>query len=304
MDEETVRPLSVIGAPSSAGAYGPGQERAPAVFRAHGLLDRLAAAGREVVDWGDGRQVRWRPDETRPEAANAGSAANVASELADNVAAAIARGHDVLVLGGDCTVELGTVIGAQRDGASVALAYIDMDADLHTPATAEGFLDWMGVAHLLGIEGTTDELASLGRRRPILQPDAVRLLAAGNITPPEQATIDRLGVHVETLQTVVAAPADVLSRTSSWAQAYDRLLVHVDIDVLDNDQFPIAENQDRRGGLQLAQLAALVVELCSHPNFRALTVCEVNPDHAPDEQRSFKQLVDMIVSALRAAPVS
>lgn len=42
--------LSVIGAPTSAGAFGPGQERAPAAFRTHGLLDALQARGLDVVD--------------------------------------------------------------------------------------------------------------------------------------------------------------------------------------------------------------------------------------------------------------
>jgi arginase len=65
-----------------------------------------------------------------------------------------------LVLGGDCTVELGTVAGAFGHGPSIGLVYIDLDTDLNTPeSTADGALDWMGVAHLLGIEGSATELA-------------------------------------------------------------------------------------------------------------------------------------------------
>ena len=59
----------------------------------------------------------------------------------------------MLVLGGDCTVELGTVAGAIRSGTTVGLAYIDLDADLNTPETGDGILDWMGVAHLLDVPG-------------------------------------------------------------------------------------------------------------------------------------------------------
>jgi len=44
------RPLRLLAAPSSAGAYGPGQERAPAAFRWHGLLPALTAAGPDVED--------------------------------------------------------------------------------------------------------------------------------------------------------------------------------------------------------------------------------------------------------------
>lgn len=37
------------------------------------------------------------------------------------------------MIGGDCTVELGTVAGALRDTTSVGVVYIDLDTDLNTP---------------------------------------------------------------------------------------------------------------------------------------------------------------------------
>lgn len=52
------RPLGLIGVPSSAGAYAPGQEQAPAALREAGLVERLTSAGIEVVDHGDG--AVWR----------------------------------------------------------------------------------------------------------------------------------------------------------------------------------------------------------------------------------------------------
>jgi len=44
------RRLDVVGAPSSAGACAPGQERAPAAIRAAGLLASLAERGVAVTD--------------------------------------------------------------------------------------------------------------------------------------------------------------------------------------------------------------------------------------------------------------
>jgi arginase len=54
--------LGLLGIPSSAAAHGPGQEKAPAALRRAGLPERLAAAGVQVVDYGDLPVVRWRPD--------------------------------------------------------------------------------------------------------------------------------------------------------------------------------------------------------------------------------------------------
>jgi arginase len=62
--------LTVLGVPTSAGAFAPGQELAPAALREAGLLDRLSAEGVEVADLGDSPVWRWRPDTARPRAQN------------------------------------------------------------------------------------------------------------------------------------------------------------------------------------------------------------------------------------------
>src|SRR5438128_1232588 len=99
---------ALIGAPSSAGAYAPGQERAPAELRRLGLVERLRAAGVAVDDRGDVPGSRWRPDRRRPLAQNLDAVVATASAVAGEVAAARRRGERALVLGGDCTVGLGS----------------------------------------------------------------------------------------------------------------------------------------------------------------------------------------------------
>lgn len=177
----------------------------------------------------------------------------------------MAANQTVLVLGGDCTVELGTVAGAIRDQSRVGLAYVDLDADLNTPATGDGILDWMGAAHLLDIPGAHPRLAAIDTTRPMLTPSALRLFATHNISDPEQVVIDRLTLHVETLDLVRGDLAAVTERTRKWAAQFDRVLVHVDADVLDFDQFPIAENTDSRSGLGLSELGSLLRVLCTLP---------------------------------------
>lgn len=291
------RPLAVIDAPSSAGAYGPGQELTPAAFRQHGLLHVLGQR-RPVVDQAGQPAIRWRDDPDHPSAHNLNQVAEVAAAVAGQVASAMADRHAVLVLGGDCTVELGTVAGARADGSDVGLVYVDGDADLNTPETGDGILDWMGVAHLLDVPGSDPRLAGLGVQRPLLSPGAVTLLAVHNITDPEQAVIDDLGLRVEALHQVLADPAAVIARTRRWAEGFDRLLVHVDFDVLAQSDFPIAENTRRGPGLGLALLGRLLAELCAAPNWCGLTLTEINPDRAPDQERAFGQLIEMLDAVL------
>ena len=103
-----MRPLGVIGVPSSAGAYAPGQEKAPRALRDAGLLAGLKSAGLAVVDHGDTEIWRWRPDRGRPYAQNLDVVVACASETAERVRAVLAAGELALVLGGDCTTSMAT----------------------------------------------------------------------------------------------------------------------------------------------------------------------------------------------------
>ncbi|MFC6345262.1 arginase family protein, partial [Nocardioides hankookensis] len=202
------------------------------------------------------------------------------------------------VLGGDCTVELGSIAGALERGRSVALVYIDLDADLKVPATGEGAIDWMGVAHLVDAPGADDEIASLGPRRPMLAGSDVLLFAQDNITDSEAAIVADTGITVETLADVHGDPTAAARRVVQWAAGHDELWVHVDIDVLSWIDFPIAENSRRADGLTLDELATVLGELVAAPAWRGLTMCEVNPDHAPDEAESFRRLVAVLGGVL------
>ncbi|WP_353646085.1 arginase family protein [Mesorhizobium sp. WSM2239] len=171
------RTLSVVGAPSSAGAYAPGQEKAPSTFRRHGLISALRRSGLTVLDRGDVPGFRWRPDPSNPKAMNVQAVRDVAKTLAEVVSTALHEEHNLLILGGDCTVELGVVAGTLSRSASVGLIYVDVDLDLNPPAASDGALDWTGVAHLLDLPGVADELAGLAVRRPMLgAPDVLSSL--------------------------------------------------------------------------------------------------------------------------------
>ena len=296
------RRLDIVGAPSSAGAYAPGQERAPEAWRAAGLVAVLGQRGIEVNDRGDVPGFRWRVDRAHLRAMNADAAVGVARAVADQVAAGLSEGAAVLVLGGDCTVELGTVAGATRDGANVGLVYIDYDTDMNTPASVEdGALDWMGVAHLLSLPGSVPGLAGVGPRTPMLRPDQVLLFANGSSTDFERRTIGELGIEEVQLPEVKADPAGATrSVVEGFAGRFERLLVHVDVDVLDFLDFPIAEETRRYKGLLFEQLVDALRVLVAAPNFATLTICEVNPDHDPDGS-SMRRLSEGIADVLSGA---
>ena len=217
LDRVRQRPLTVIGAATNAGASGPGRERAPEYLRAHGLVDALGGTSRPVRDAGNVTTFVHRPDPENPQAANVEQVREAALSVAAAVSDAYSRGDDVLVLGGDCTIELGTVAGALADDSSVGLIYIDLDRDLNTPATGDGILDWMGLAHILAIDGVEPRLADAGPRTPLLPPQAVYLIAADLLTEPERRVVQQLDIRHEPIAVVRTDLDAVLDRLLTWA---------------------------------------------------------------------------------------
>ncbi|MGH3040644.1 MAG: arginase family protein, partial [Gaiellaceae bacterium] len=171
------RSVRVIGVPTSAGAFAPGQEQAPAALRAAGLIEALEQAGLVVQDDGDRATWRWRPDRENRRVQNLAKVVEIVRDTAERVAEA--ADEVTLVLGGDCTVGIGTVAGHARQ-ARVGLVYFDLHADLNVPASVRpGTLDWMGMAHMLAEDGAASELAGVADAVPLLEPAQVVLFAWG-----------------------------------------------------------------------------------------------------------------------------
>ena len=132
----------------------------------------------------------------------------------------------------------------------------------------------------------------------MLAADQLLFLGADNITAPERSIIETLALGCVRLAEVRADPAAAGRRAAAWGQRFDCLLVHLDIDVLEYTSFPIAENVRREPGLTLDQLAGALAPLLQAPNARAVTICEVNPEHAPDERATFAALIPALFRAL------
>jgi arginase len=295
------RTLAVIGVPSSAGSYAPGQEKAPRALRDAGLLAGLKAAGIAVVDHGDAETWRWRPDREHPYAQNLDAVVACAAETAERVRAALAAGQFALVLGGNCTVGLGTVAGHLPEEGRLGLVYLDMHGDLNTPdSVPDGALDWMGVAHMLGEEDCTPELRDFGPRTPLLDDGQIVFLAhrRDQSTAHELAAIERRRLTTVPQAAVAADPAAAAGEALAALGDCDRLAVHFDVDCIDFTDAPLSENTGRNIGLtQEAAFVALAAVLLDS-RVSALTVTELNPDHGADDGSTLAAFVDRLVAAL------
>jgi arginase len=130
------RSIAIVGAPTNIGirTYDSGEprqlDRAPGVLRELGLVQRLDAS-----DLGDVIPPPYR-DYVRPAGRVRNEAEVVAycRTLSERVEEATSSGRFAVVLGGDCSIVLGSVLGARRSAqGSVGLVYVDAHADFGTP---------------------------------------------------------------------------------------------------------------------------------------------------------------------------
>jgi len=277
--------ITIIGAPSSAGAYGPGQEKTPDALRAAGLIEFLEKNNIAVNDKNNVTGFRWKADKENPRAMNIDKVAEVAKEISEKVYESLIKEEKILVIGGDCTIELGVVAGCLAKSENIGLIYIDFDTDLNTPVSVEdGALDWMGVAHLLNISGAEKKLASLGKRTPMLNPDQLHFFANGNVTDFERGIINKYNILETSIQETTADPDGTAKKIAEgWASQFDHLLIHFDTDVLDYLDIPLAENYRRNVGLKFDQLMNALHQFLEAPNWSVLTITEINPDHGASD---------------------
>jgi arginase len=293
--------ISIIGQPSSLGGYAQGQENAPAALRAAGLIVSLQAAGLEVVDCGDGELARWRPDRDFPLAQNLFGVVRVIDETARRVALVLAENRFALVLGGDCTVGIGTIKAAAARGR-LGLVYFDLHADLNTPRSVpDGALDWMGMAHVLALEGSEPGLRDVGGSTPLLRPADVVFFAHDDrrATPWERAQIARLGLRLFPVPAVAADPRGTAAAAlATFVPTSQQLVVHFDADVVDFNDAPLSEHTGRNTGISLAAALEALAVLLADSRVVALTVTEINPTHAAADETALPRLIEGLAHAL------
>jgi arginase len=300
-----MRRVSVIGVPDSAGSYAAGQDQAPAALRAAGLIEALAAAGLDVHDDGNLPEQIWTPDRSQPYAQNAGRVVTGLQELARRLRPLLGAGDMVLVIGGNCTIALAVMAELGRlEAAAPGLLYLDRHFDLNTPeTTTDGALDWMGRAHGLSLPGCVDDLADAFGRRPLLVPEQLALLGveAPVATEFEREQAARLQLRVGSSEALAADPAGAVAVALEGLPA-GPLAVHVDVDVLDFIDAPIAENTDcRNAGPSLEQLGRALVAAARDPRLRVLSVGELNPTRAAGDPGVIRRFADVLAATLAAA---
>jgi arginase len=291
--------IALIGAPSSAAAFLPGTEKAPAALRAAGIVDRLKSAGFEVADYGDCAPRLFAADDDHRRARNLVEIVAGLNDLKTRAELAVKSGALVLVLGGECVQVIGLLTGARRYYKHVNLLWFDRDADINTPATTpSGRIDGMVVAHIIG-KGAPELVRFWGEPPLVREPD-ITLFGLVRLDPPEQEFLSHSplrSIHAADIQHkgAAASAADALAHLHADTREF---VLHLDLDVIAEEEFP-AVDVPGSGGLSFEDVRAALREVARHKNLLGLDVAEYNPDKDPDGSGA-KKLIDLLVEVLAA----
>ena len=276
--------IGLIGVPSSAGAHGVGQEKAPQALRRAGLVTGMESSGLEVIDCGDLPLALYQPRSENRKQQNLLRVVDVGSRVADQVDEVLQQHLTPVVIGGDCTITLGVLAGYLRHVENLGLVYFDGDIDLTTPATTHsGIFDSMGMAHMIG-EGA-DALSHLGSRFPLMPEDHIVLFGFDpqEVQPWQWEALERRQMLRFPITSFNGQPTEgARSALSQLEQRADVVLVHFDVDSIDSADFPLADFPHHNEGQSLSQAMECLSIFCSSPKCGGLVLTEVNPDHDVD----------------------
>jgi arginase len=291
--------IALIGACSSAAAFLPGTEKAPAALRAAGLVEKLKNIGYEVADLGDCAPRLFADDDEHRRARNLPAIVAGLNDLKVHAEVAIKSGALVLVLGGDCAQVIGLLTGARRYYKHLNLFWMDRDADLNTPAsTPSGRIDGMVVASIIG-RGAPELVRFWGETPLVREPD-VLLFGLERVDPPEQDFLSKSPlryVYAADIQKKGAAAAtrDALAHLHAESREF---ILHVDTDIIAQEEFP-AVNVPGSGGLTFDDVRQSLREVLSQKTLLGLDVAQYNPERDADGSGAQK-LVELLVDALAA----
>ena len=289
--------FAIIEAPSVLGLKPTGVDRLPDALRRHGLVERLGA--RVAASLVPRPYDAARPADTGT--LNAEGIAQFSIALADAVGDVLAAGERPLVLGGDCSILLGSLLGFRRRGR-YGLLFVDGHADFYQPdANPNGeaasmdlaFATGRGPAALTDLEGLRplvrdEDIVAFGFR------DHDEQRAYGSQPLPDgSVAIDLPAIRRLGIETATAEALRHLARSD-----LDGVFVHVDADVLDDAIMPAVDYR-QPGGLSASELSHVLRAAVDSGRLAGLEVTIYNPALDADGAAG-RGLADALVAGLRA----
>jgi arginase len=271
-----MRRYAFIEAPSVLGLKPTGVDKLPERLLSHGLAEALharRAARLDVPPYSFERDAQTKT-------LNAAAIAAWSPKLADAVGSVLDAGEFPIVLGGDCSIVLGSTLALRRRGR-YGLMFIDGHADFYQPeVNPNGEAASMDLAFATG--HGPGLLTDLEGRGPLVRDEDAFVFGYRDAEeqaeyhrqplPPSMGACDLATVHELGVEKAVAIAVSRLTRTG-----LDGFFIHLDADVL-NDEIMPAVDYRLPGGLSWDELRITLRHALASGRAVGLEVAIYNPN--------------------------
>jgi arginase len=298
--DEADREVAVIGAPLDLGAGRRGVDMGPSAIRYAGLHQQLVEKlGVRVSDAGNViSPVVETTDMGDEHARYLAQILDLCDRLSTLVAETAERGALPLVIGGDHSVALGSLVGMAKVRGAGGVVWVDAHGDLNTPATSpSGNVHGMVLAAALGLAG--DSFSRDGWPLPAVEAGKLALVGVRSLDEGERTLLRELDAKIFTMSEIDRIGVEPCMR-EAIAHAAGAAFLHVsfDMDVVDPDYAP-GVGTPVRGGLSYREAHLAMETVAESGLLDSLDVVEVNP--ILDRENATGQLaVELVASALGA----
>jgi arginase len=296
-----VRKIVLLDAPSNLGLRPlvpgtiPGCYKLAGALRDQRLLERLSASEGGVVvpprydrgDWKQGDGVF-----------NAHAIADYTRRLADRLDGHLRAGEFPVVLGGDCSILLGSMLALRRMGR-YGLAFIDGHSDFRHPGNSTGVGAAAGEDLALVTGRGQSDLSDLDGLSPYVLDGDVSVLGIRDYDEcrDELAAFKiQLAVAEDIRHDAEGVAREALMRLESMELS--GFWVHMDADVLDPSVMPAVDSPDPNG-LAIEEVRRLLRPLVASPRCTGFQLTIYDPDLDP-EARCARVLADLTEQVLAA----
>ncbi len=298
--------IDIKGAPVCLGIREYGTDLGPAAIRYSGLYKEIELLKHSYTDYGDVEvdkvDVKSIDDELLIDKLN-----DVNAQLYNFVGSSISKGNLPLVLGGDHSISIGTVLGANKAKGGIGVLWVDAHCDCNTLKTSQsGHIHGMPLATATGYEAS--RLVPFKKEdEPFVDPSKCAIIGNREVDELELEVVKELGIKVFTM-----ADVDMIGIKGVMDQALEIVTngtngyhLSFDMDAITPEEAP-GVGTPIRGGFTFRE-AHLIVELVSEtPGLCSFEFAETNPllDIKNRTGKLANSLIAAVLGKRFTAPVS
>jgi arginase len=202
----------------------------------------------------------------------------------------------VFSIGGDCGIEIAPASFLNKKYAGdLGLIWLDAHGDLNMPSSSpSGHFHGMALRLLLG-EGAPP---IMGRAFSKFHKDQIFLVGCRDFDPPEQLFVNQEKITLFGVEDIRQRPTAIID--SIRDKGFEKIYIHLDLDVLDPQQFPFVKCPTPEG-VSFEALLRLVNELKVNFEILGFSLVEFCPIRN-EGVRNLEELIELYLSCYRIEP--